>query len=484
MPERNSPIGCILNTGRATGKPLQRAVASTLALLASLLWLAPAPAAAQPETSEAYFKRALQYTAQLRTVVTLPFEGDRKGAMRGAGFLVDAERGWIMTNSHVVSGSQALVQVGFTDNEFMDARRVYVDPFLDLAIVQVDPARTRGIQVPTLECDRMPQVGHPVGAFGHPWGLRYTGTRGIISGITSRFEFEVLQTDAPINQGNSGGPLISMENGRIVAINTMTIRGAQNTNFAISSVYACRILRLLQQGVDPSPPEMTWVTFRDVDERRMLRIARNFAPAGLALEPGDVVRGVVGVMERIDNDTQLVHALRGRLDNFRLNVVRGGKEIELAGRLPPAARVMERRGILVGGVDKLLTVLAKCCKPAPPDPIVGFVSRGRGVTVHRRDCPNVSRMPQERMIESAWGQPGGERFAVDLEVLAHDRQGLLRDISELLSREKVNVTATQTASRSDTAHMMFTVEVLDVAQVQRLLAAIGEVKGVIRVRRR
>jgi S1-C subfamily serine protease len=141
-----------------------------------------------------------------------------------------------------------------------------------------------------------------------------------------------------------------MENGRIVAINTMTIRGAQNTNFAISSVYACRILRLLQQGVDPSPPELTWVTFRDVDERRMLRIARNFAPAGLALEPGDVVRGVVGVMERIDNDTQLVHALRGRLDNFRLNVVRGGKEIELAGRLPPAARVMERRGILVGGV--------------------------------------------------------------------------------------------------------------------------------------
>jgi GTP pyrophosphokinase len=142
------------------------------------------------------------------------------------------------------------------------------------------------------------------------------------------------------------------------------------------------------------------------------------------------------------------------------------------------------RGILVVGVDKLLTVLAKCCKPAPPDRIIGFVSRGRGVTVHRRDCPNVSRMPQERMIESAWGQPGGERFAVDLEVLAHDRQGLLRDISELLSREKVNVTATQTASRSDTAHMMFTVEVLDVVQVKRLLAAIGEVKGVIRVRRR
>jgi serine protease Do len=325
------------------------AAAGALAVGAALA-IGVAPALAQSDNSEGFFKRALQYTVQVRTIVTLPFEGDRKGAMRGAGFLVDAERGWIMTNSHVVSGSQAMVQIAFTDNEFVDARRIYVDPFLDLAILQIDPARTRSIAAAPLECDRMPQVGHPVGAFGHPWGLRYTGTRGIISGITSRFEFEVLQTDAPINQGNSGGPLISLDNGRIVAINTMTIRGAQNTNFAISSVYACRILRLLQQGADPSPPELTWVTFRDVDERRLLRIARNFAPEGLPLQPGDVVRGVVGVMDRIDNDTQLVHALRGRLDGFRLNVVRGGKEIELAGKLPPAPRVMERRGIMVGGV--------------------------------------------------------------------------------------------------------------------------------------
>ena len=355
MPDLTRSPGSIPSAGRRLRSLLQQAgtlvaAATPGTVLALVLSLAGSPAIAQPESSEAYFKRALQYTAQVRTVVTLPFEGDRKGAMRGAGFLVDAERGWIMTNSHVVSSSQALVQVAFADNEFVDARRVYVDPFLDLAILQIDPARTRNIAVPALECDRMPQVGHPVGAFGHPWGLRYTGTRGIISGITSRFEFEVLQTDAPINQGNSGGPLISMENGRIVAINTMTIRGAQNTNFAISSVYACRILRLLQQGQDPSPPELTWVTFRDVDERRLLRIARNFSPAGLALEPGDVVRGVVGVKGQIDNDTQLVHALRGRLDNFRLNVVRGGKEIELAGKLSPAGRVMERRGILVGGV--------------------------------------------------------------------------------------------------------------------------------------
>jgi len=160
---------------------------------------------------------------------------------------------------------------------------------------------------------------------------------------------------------------------------------------------------------------------------------------------------------------------------------------EMADVVPIARRseaAGSARGILVVGVDKLLTVLAKCCKPAPPDPIIGFVSRGRGVTVHRRDCPNVSRLPQERLIDSAWGEPGGERFEVDIDVLANDRQGLLRDISEVLSREKVNVTATQTSSRSDTAHMMFTVEVLDVGQVQRLVSAVGDVKGVTRARRR
>jgi GTP pyrophosphokinase len=192
-------------------------------------------------------------------------------------------------------------------------------------------------------------------------------------------------------------------------------------------------------------------------------------------------------------DDALAAIARGEVNQRQLQVALrepapgAGQPYEAPDVVPIARRSeagSSARGILVVGVDKLLTVLAKCCKPAPPDPIVGFVSRGRGVTVHRRDCPNVARMPQERMIESAWGRPDGGRFAVDLEVLAHDRQGLLRDISELLSREKVNVTATQTASRSDTAHMRFTVEVLDVDQVSRLLAAIGEVKGVIRVRRR
>jgi len=136
-------------------------------------------------------------------------------------------------------------------------------------------------------------------------------------------------------------------------------------------------------------------------------------------------------------------------------------------------------GILVVGVENLLTALGKCCKPAPPDPIIGFVSRGRGITVHRRDCRNLRSMPEERLIEADWGRADGARFPVDIRVEARDRQGLLRDISEILSRERINVTATNTQSRADFAAMRFTVEVETIDQLDRVLALIGEVPGVV-----
>jgi GTP pyrophosphokinase len=149
----------------------------------------------------------------------------------------------------------------------------------------------------------------------------------------------------------------------------------------------------------------------------------------------------------------------------------------------PSRSAAGGRGILIVGVDRLLTALARCCKPAPPDPIVGYVSRGRGVVVHRADCPNVTRMGAERRIEAGWGELAGERFPVDLVVEAHDRQGLLRDISEVISREKVNVTAVRTHSRGEVARMQFTVEVLDRPQVGRLFELVEAVPGVFRVRR-
>jgi GTP pyrophosphokinase len=148
-----------------------------------------------------------------------------------------------------------------------------------------------------------------------------------------------------------------------------------------------------------------------------------------------------------------------------------------APRRPPATGAGS--GILVVGIDKLLTVTGKCCKPAPPDTIVGFVTRGRGVTIHRSDCANVGRLDRARLMPAEWGaRDAGASFPADILVEADDRTGLLRDISEVFTRERVNVTATNTASRDHRARMHFTIEIGDRAQLARVLAEIRRVKGV------
>jgi GTP pyrophosphokinase len=147
-------------------------------------------------------------------------------------------------------------------------------------------------------------------------------------------------------------------------------------------------------------------------------------------------------------------------------------------------------GVLIVGVDRLLTQLAKCCKPVPPDPVRGFVTRGKGITVHREDCSSLKRLAEkspERLIEAAWGRSAGEGansvYPVDVLVIASDRQGLLRDIGEALARERINVTAVRTQNRADLAHMRFSFAVADIAHLRRALAAVKDVSGVIRVAR-
>lgn len=156
-------------------------------------------------------------------------------------------------------------------------------------------------------------------------------------------------------------------------------------------------------------------------------------------------------------------------------------EEQLVARKP---RATGKGSVLIVGVDKLLTVPAKCCKPAPPEPIIGFVTRGRGVTVHRANCASVKRLDPERMVTAEWGEAAGASFPIDIEVEAVDRTGLLRDISEVLSRERINVTATNTASRDLSARMRFTLEVANLDQLQRALSLIREVRGVVKAARR
>ena len=146
-----------------------------------------------------------------------------------------------------------------------------------------------------------------------------------------------------------------------------------------------------------------------------------------------------------------------------------------------------KSGVLVVGTDGLMTQLARCCKPAPPDPIVGFITRGKGVSIHRDNCKNFAEMRKkapERMIQTTWGNAKGETvYPVDLFVLANDRQGLLRDISDIFLREKINVIGVSTQSTKGKARMAFIAEIASTAQLQKALSIIKEVGGVIEARR-
>ncbi|MDC8783790.1 bifunctional (p)ppGpp synthetase/guanosine-3',5'-bis(diphosphate) 3'-pyrophosphohydrolase [Paucibacter sp. hw1] len=171
----------------------------------------------------------------------------------------------------------------------------------------------------------------------------------------------------------------------------------------------------------------------------------------------------------------------------------------LAQRMSKGEGKAPRGGVLVVGVDSLLTNLARCCRPAPPDQIGGYVTRGKGVAIHRCDCINFRQMAQrspERVIDVTWGGDevagpkgkGAALYPVDVIVESSDRQGLLRDVLEVLAKEKMNVIAVNTQSvkqtRGETAWMNFTVEVADSGRLAQVLRSVTQVPGVRAARRK
>ncbi len=159
-------------------------------------------------------------------------------------------------------------------------------------------------------------------------------------------------------------------------------------------------------------------------------------------------------------------------------------------RAAPEVRETDARGaVVIEGVGDLLTHIARCCRPVPGDEIIGFITRGRGVTVHRRDCPNILRLPddkRERLIEVAWGAGGGARYPVEVAIDAYDRPGLLRDITTILAGEGINVLAANTLTdRADRrARMTLTLEISDIGQLSRALNRIGQLRNVLEAHRR
>ncbi|MFN6183554.1 MAG: RelA/SpoT family protein [Burkholderiales bacterium] len=145
-------------------------------------------------------------------------------------------------------------------------------------------------------------------------------------------------------------------------------------------------------------------------------------------------------------------------------------------------------GVMVVGVSNLMTQLARCCKPAPPDAISGFVTRGKGISIHRADCKSFLTLAEkhpERVIDTSWGHASSDAvYAVDVLIQAQDRHALLRDISDVFAREKINVVGVKTQSSKGEARMQFTAEVKDAGTLAKALQSIREVTGVLDARRR
>ncbi len=149
--------------------------------------------------------------------------------------------------------------------------------------------------------------------------------------------------------------------------------------------------------------------------------------------------------------------------------------------------LQSQTGIVIEGIGNLQTSIAKCCKPMPEDMIVGYLTRDHGVTIHRKACTFIKRLPEERLgrvLSAQWGKYQNISTDVDIEVEAHDRQGLLRDISDLFAKEKINAIKANTMSRNNLALMQFSIEISGLEQLSRLLTLLQQVPSVIAARRR
>jgi GTP pyrophosphokinase len=176
--------------------------------------------------------------------------------------------------------------------------------------------------------------------------------------------------------------------------------------------------------------------------------------------------------------SQLAHALQ-----------QSAPAAEVAPRIvAPPRSDKSKSDIYIEGEGNLLTHFAKCCKPVPGDDVMGYITRGRGVTVHRRDCAELAHYrvdAPERVTEVTWGVTSETTYPVDVSIVASDRQGLLRDITSTLANERINVTGTHSVSDTQTnvAYITFTLQMKDISQLSRLLSQIGQLPSVISAKR-
>ena len=294
-------------------------------------------------------ENASQFTVRVRTSIDYSFAEDEAGTVYGAGFLVDATRRYIITNAHVSGRGNARIEISFKGYEYEEATAIYVDPILDLAVLQVDntllPEET---SVAKLDCSNRYLNGIAVAAYGHPHGLSFSATRGIISQVRTYEATDWVQTDAAINPGNSGGALVDLDTGLVVGVNAMGFEDTQGLNFAVPMKPVCNILNSLNDDRIPSPPAFPMFFASDEELDTHLTVAGNiYGALPKNIQIGDQLHKVNGVDVHSPND--VLEMLRSYTGEVKLSLSRYGSSFETSIQIEPQTPVLRRSYIIMDG---------------------------------------------------------------------------------------------------------------------------------------
>jgi GTP pyrophosphokinase len=139
--------------------------------------------------------------------------------------------------------------------------------------------------------------------------------------------------------------------------------------------------------------------------------------------------------------------------------------------------------VTILGLTSVLTSMGRCCNPVPGDPIIGYITRGRGATIHRRDCPNMLRIKdRERLVQVGWGS-ARQTYPVSVRIQAYDRDGLMRDVSTLVTNEGISMSSVNVATKNSLATFDLVMGIADLSQLSRVLNRLEALPNVLEARR-
>ena len=397
-----------------------------LAVASQLAVTSPAAAQSSPDLG-AMLEQAQRFTVKVRGTALWPFAPEQMGTGLGTGFIIDRDKGWILTNAHVAKRSPSTVEIalGESETEWLPVQRIYVDNHLDIAVLKVATDKLPAdAMAAKLGCTQTVKQGTTVVAYGHPISLNFTATRGIVSSVRTLNSHEFVQMDANINPGNSGGPLLAADVAEVIGVNTANISGAPGLGLALAIRHVCPVLDLLAKGADPSLPGLPvyWLKRGQVET---LTVAAAFPRSSAdksgtedGLKPGDIVQGIVGG-PKLASLPELNTALRGRQGQVTLEVVRDGKGQTVNVSLIPALAPLKRQGLTFSGLLVTERINLDTADSNLPPLRIEFIKNGEAAArVGLRPGDQLDSVGGQRFTTVAalhdWlkGRPSAERVPV------------------------------------------------------------------------